>query len=146
MSRLARWWLAIGLVVAATAAWHLFTRGGELSFAPPGRAAALLAEIEAKAALPIWERGPVERQGPDGPMPEIAGRRLVSTSDASTIRARVLQACRKLGIAPADAQRRAIEPDALCDGGEEHGGDSVHLSLSCKGVCTVYLQTQVVGF
>ena len=144
--RVSRWWLAIGAVVALVGAWHLLTRGGALSLAVPGRAASLLAAIEAEAALPVRRSGPVERDGSDGPMPEIAGRRLVVASDAATISARALQACRILVIAPADARRRAIEADALCDGGEGHSGESVHLSLTCEGTCTAYLQTQVVGF
>jgi hypothetical protein len=143
-----RWpiWLALAIVLLAIAGWYALTLGGELSIVRPGRAEALLAQIEDKAALPVQRRGEVERAGPDGPMPEIAGRRLIVAADAATIRSRVGDACRSLGIAPADTARRATEPDVLCDGGNGHDGDSVHLTLSCDGLCTAYIQTQIVGF
>lgn len=133
-------------IVAVAGGWHLLNRDGELSLVPPGRAASLLAQVEQAAELPVRTRGLVERGGPDGPMPEIAGRLLVVDAGAPMVRARVLAACRSLGLAQADDMRRAIEPEALCDGGEGHGGESVHLRLTCQGTCTAYLQTQIVGF
>ncbi len=111
---------------------------GTVQVVTPDRAATLLAAIERAAALPVRSREPVERSGPDGTMPQIAGRRMVVAGDAATIAARVRHACRTLGIPPADAHRRTIEPDALCAGED----DSVHLSLACDGLCTAYVQVQ----
>ncbi len=111
---------------------------GTVQIVTPDRAATLLTAIDRAAALPVRSRGPVERSGPDGPMPEIAGRRMVIASEAATIAARVRYACRTLKIPPADAHRRAIEPDALCAGED----DSIHLSLACDRLCTAYLQVQ----
>ena len=137
--------LVVALALGFAALWFVVTRGGELSVVLPGRAAALLTAVESKAALPVLKAEPVDRSGPDGPMPEIAGRQLVIDADAAAITARFRQACRTLGLAPADAQRLAIEPQVLCDGGKDHNGESVHLSLKCSGTCTAYLQIQVLG-
>ena len=142
-------WLAVValvMIVVLAGAWYLLTRGGELSVVVPGRAASLLARVEEAAELPVRQRSAVERSGPDGPMPEIAGRELVVDANAPAIRSRVLGACRSLGLSPAAADRRALEPEVLCDGGQGHSGDSVHLRLSCRDSCTAYIQTQVVGF
>ncbi len=137
--------VAVCIVLVLVIGGYARTRGGGLSIVPPGRAAALLDAVQAAADLPVRGRGVLERDGPDGPMPEIAERWMTIDADAAEIRARVRRACRSLGMADADAERRRIEADTVCDGGAGHGGESVHLSLRCAGTCTAYLQTQVLG-
>ncbi len=137
--------VAVCIVLVLVIGGYATTLGGGLSIVPPGRAAALLDAVETAADLPVRGRGVLERDGPDGPMPEIAGRQMTIDADAAEIRARVRRACRSLGMAYADAERRRIEPDAVCDGGVGHVGESVHLSLKRGDTCTAYLQTQVLG-
>lgn len=112
-----------------------------------GRAVALLDRIEREARLTPTARGAVVRHAADGPSPEMAERRMTVAMDAASIGSAILRGCRTLGMHGADAERRTIEPDAVCEGGPGAEGDSVHLWTSCRKpqTCTVDLQVQVTG-
>ena len=142
-----RWWIVWCLVATGLAlvGWQLSLRGGMLRTAVPDPAAEWLAKLEQALDLPVRERSPLELAGPDGPMPRIASRALRIADNAEAVRSGVVRACDRIGLVTARADRRAADPDALCEGREHATPVSVHLKLRCERECVAYLQTQVIG-
>jgi hypothetical protein len=83
---------------------------------------------------------PIDVDGPDGNMPEIASRSFHVRSDAATLSRFYLERCRQEGLSEADQKSVQLEATTLCESSRPGQAQTVLLFTDCSGeTCRVML-------